>query len=207
MRHWTFWEWIAYVALFVAALIVAADTGFRESPDVMARLPEFFHSEWWGFAPAALVVVATIILLLREFVVSNNKFHQKATSNTASATAHDRINPAQKTFANVRINIHDLLPPAWRIIDSKDFIECDIIGPANVLIEGKSSILNSGYATVDFVLIRQDRGIHNVIVFKDCTFQRCKFFNITIFAPPPYKQKYEKGLNTPILWLNDTLPS
>jgi hypothetical protein len=68
MRHWTFWEWVAYVALFVAALIIAVDTGFRESPDVMARLPEFFHSEWWGFAPAVLVVAATIILLLREFV-------------------------------------------------------------------------------------------------------------------------------------------
>jgi hypothetical protein len=68
LRHWTFWEWVAYVALFVAALIIAADTGFKESPDVMARLPEFFHSEWWGFAPAVLVVAATIILLLREFV-------------------------------------------------------------------------------------------------------------------------------------------
>jgi hypothetical protein len=80
MRHWTFWEWVAYVALFVAALIIAADTGFRESPDVMARLPEFFHSEWWGFAPAVLVVVATIILLLREFVFPNNKLRHQATS-------------------------------------------------------------------------------------------------------------------------------
>jgi hypothetical protein len=68
MRHWTFWEWVAYVALFVAAFIVVADTGFRGAPDVMTRLPEFFHSWWWGFAPAVLVIVATIILLLREFV-------------------------------------------------------------------------------------------------------------------------------------------
>jgi hypothetical protein len=41
MRHWTFWEWIAYAALSVAALIIAADTGFKGAPDVMARLPEF----------------------------------------------------------------------------------------------------------------------------------------------------------------------
>src|ERR1700730_8775357 len=78
VRHWTFWEWIAYVALFVAALIVAADTGFREAPDVMARLPEFFHSEWWGFTPAMLVVMATIILLLREFVFSDSKRTKQA---------------------------------------------------------------------------------------------------------------------------------
>jgi hypothetical protein len=65
MRHWTFWEWIAYGALFVAALITAADTSFKLAPNVTARLPEFFHSELWGFAPAVFVVAATIILLLR----------------------------------------------------------------------------------------------------------------------------------------------
>jgi len=51
MRHWTFWEWVAYAGIFVAALIIAADTGFRLAPDVMANLPAFFHSAWWGFAP------------------------------------------------------------------------------------------------------------------------------------------------------------
>jgi hypothetical protein len=102
LRHWTFWEWVAYVALFVAALIIAADTGFRESPDVMARLPEFFHSEWWGFAPAVLVVVATTILLLREFVFSNNKLPQQATSKpSAPATATATVTKPKKVFVNV----------------------------------------------------------------------------------------------------------
>ena len=67
MRHWTFWEWVAYGALFVAALIIAADTGFKLTPDIMVRLPEFFHSASWGFAPVVLVISSTIILLLREF--------------------------------------------------------------------------------------------------------------------------------------------
>jgi hypothetical protein len=113
MRHWTFWEWVAYVALFVAALIIAADTGFRGSPDVMARLPEFFHSEWWGFAPAVLVVVATIILLLREFVFPNNKLRHQVTSfsmavrdgelpkTSAAATAFATGAQPKKVFVNV----------------------------------------------------------------------------------------------------------
>lgn len=102
MRHWAFWEWIAYVALFVAALIIAADTGFRESPDVMARLPGFFHSEWWGFAPAVLVVMATIILLLREFVFSNNKLRQQAISKTsAPAMAPATNTKPKKVFVDV----------------------------------------------------------------------------------------------------------
>jgi hypothetical protein len=69
MRHWTFWEWVAHAALFVAAIIVATDTGLRLSPDLAAHFPTI-HSPWWGFAPAALVVISTLILLLREFVFS-----------------------------------------------------------------------------------------------------------------------------------------
>jgi hypothetical protein len=68
MRHWTFWEWVAYAALFVAAMIVAADTGVRITPDLAAYLPAFVHGPIWGFAPLILVVGATIILVLREFV-------------------------------------------------------------------------------------------------------------------------------------------
>jgi hypothetical protein len=68
MRHWNFWEWVAYGCLFVAALIMAAETGFKTEPEVMEHLPAFFQSSLWGFSPAALVVLATIILFLREFI-------------------------------------------------------------------------------------------------------------------------------------------
>jgi hypothetical protein len=68
MRHWKFWEWAAYGSLFVAAMIVAAETGVRIAPDLFGYVPEFVRGAVWGLAPLTLVVVATIILLLREFV-------------------------------------------------------------------------------------------------------------------------------------------
>ena len=80
----------------------------------MARLPEFFHSEWWGFAPAVLVVMATIILLLREFVFPNNKLSHQATSfpmavrdgselpkTSAPAAAPASAAKPKKVFVNV----------------------------------------------------------------------------------------------------------
>src|SRR5581483_9843281 len=65
MRRWTFWEWIAYAGLYVGAVILAIDTGFKLSPDLTA--PAFLHSPWWGFAPAVLITFSTGVLLLREF--------------------------------------------------------------------------------------------------------------------------------------------
>ena len=67
MRHWTYWEWLAYVCLFVSAVIIAADTGIRVSSNLSASLPNFFHGPIWGFAPLILVLIATGILVIREY--------------------------------------------------------------------------------------------------------------------------------------------
>ncbi len=84
MRHWTFWEWVAYAAMFVGALIIAAETGFRTEPEVMAHLPDFFRSSVWGFAPAVLMSFATIVLFLREFVFPRSAASDAAASVTAT---------------------------------------------------------------------------------------------------------------------------
>jgi hypothetical protein len=67
MRHWTFWEWVAYACILVGAVIIAADTGIRLSPDLSGYLPSFADGPVWGFAPATFVIIATCILLYREF--------------------------------------------------------------------------------------------------------------------------------------------
>jgi hypothetical protein len=66
MRHWTFWEWLAYACLFLGAMILAADTGIRLAPELGNLLP-FIHGPAWGFAPLAFLLLATVILLAREF--------------------------------------------------------------------------------------------------------------------------------------------
>jgi len=66
MRHWTFWEWVAYACLLLGAVILAADTGLKVAPD-LARHFSFIESPFWGFAPLALVVAATIIFVANEF--------------------------------------------------------------------------------------------------------------------------------------------
>jgi hypothetical protein len=65
MRGWTFWDWIACSCIFVAAVILAADTGIKVSPELAAHIPAFIGGSLWGFAPLILILVAGIILLVR----------------------------------------------------------------------------------------------------------------------------------------------
>ena len=67
MRHWTFWDWVAYLCLLVGAVILAADTGVRLSPELARLLPEFLRGAYWGFAPLVLMSLATLILVANEF--------------------------------------------------------------------------------------------------------------------------------------------
>jgi hypothetical protein len=56
-----------YGCLTVGALVMAADTGFRLSPNLMVKRPDCFHSALWGIA-VAVFVVSTMILLLHQLV-------------------------------------------------------------------------------------------------------------------------------------------
>jgi hypothetical protein len=99
MRHWGFWEWVAYGCLLVAALIMAAETGFKTEPEVMAHLPSFFESSLWGFSPAMLVVFATVVLFLREFVFVHTK--NSYVSNPATRTAESHVVPRTYVKPNI----------------------------------------------------------------------------------------------------------
>jgi hypothetical protein len=108
LRHWALWEWIAYGALWMGALIVASETGFKTEPEVMARMPEFIHSAVWGFAPLVLVVLATVILLLRQF-----GWLKGTQVPAAPSYSNKKETIAKKHFMNERV-----------VIDGKSFVEC-----------------------------------------------------------------------------------
>jgi hypothetical protein len=62
MGHWSFFDWIAYGALAIGAMILAAETGLSQSPSLLQGLPQFFKHPFWGLAPLILVLIATGIL-------------------------------------------------------------------------------------------------------------------------------------------------
>jgi hypothetical protein len=128
MRHWTFWEWVAYAALFVAAVILAADTGVRVSPDLSLHMPEWLHSGWWGFAPLLLVVLSTLVLIANSFGLlpsRNNKWRptkeREHLTNPSyhfpTPNWHEPLAPiVNQTYRNETVQL-----------DGKDFTDCRFV--------------------------------------------------------------------------------
>ncbi len=67
MSKWSFFEWVAYAGMFIAALIIAADQGVKLSPDLLQQFSGVVHSPYWALAPLVLIVLATATLISREF--------------------------------------------------------------------------------------------------------------------------------------------
>jgi hypothetical protein len=58
-------DFFTYATVLVAALILAVDTGIRQSSDLSARAPAFMKGPIWGFAPLFLMVLAGLIWMVR----------------------------------------------------------------------------------------------------------------------------------------------
>ena len=101
--------------------------------------------------------------------------------------APNRLNPVQEVFRGERINISDLVPPYEPVIRGKTFIDCELIGPASILLNATKPG-SGGFNGVMFleaagIVVQDGIGIPNCTVFEDCQFLRGKIVRVLIFVP------------------------
>lgn len=106
----------------------------------------------------------------------------------------DKLNPLETTFEKLRIHISDILPPVGNEIADKTFVDCEIVGPANILMSGGTVQKNNG-VSVDIVLARDDAEVHNGIVLKDCNISNCRFYLVTFLIPKAMEGEFNRGLS------------
>jgi hypothetical protein len=96
----------------------------------------------------------------------------------------DTINPLDAEFIKKRIKISDLVSPIDGAIRNKRFIDCELIGPANISFldsEKPSDINGIGIYACDIVMIKDKTWACNVIVFDNITILNCKLHRITLY--------------------------
>lgn len=159
MRHWTFWEWVAYACLCVSAMIVAADTGFRLSPNLASHLPHFVEGAIWGIAPLALVVIATVLLVAHEFgwLGKRQSSVQPDTGAAANQEGHARVRLKLVSVGNNRPvelieNVHHY--PLFFAPEGRKKANCVLIfeqpfEPYQAEIKVNGEVLTDGWSFAD----------------------------------------------------------
>ncbi|WP_155765361.1 hypothetical protein [Mesorhizobium erdmanii] len=110
------------------------------------------------------------------------------------------VDPMAATFENKRIFLADFVLPSDPHIEGKTFINCDLIGPANIYIRTANSVNEHRLPKCDGVVIEPTKSLYNVIFMDNCTFRRCSFKRITLIVDPAM---YESSKNVDwVNWIN-----
>lgn len=90
----------------------------------------------------------------------------------------DNINPLDSEFVKKRIRLGDLASPINNTISDKRFIDCEIIGPVNVVLSG-TEIGQSQFFRHDLVMAGDNPQVLNAVLIKNCLFHKCQIDRVT----------------------------
>ncbi|MBX3576521.1 MAG: hypothetical protein KF723_04885 [Rhizobiaceae bacterium] len=92
------------------------------------------------------------------------------------------VDPMAATFENKRIFLADFVLPSDPHISGKTFINCEIIGPANLFVRFENSVGEQKLPYCDGVVVAHGRNFSNGIIVDSCVFRGCSFKRITIMV-------------------------
>ena len=66
MSSWSFWDWLTYTCIAIAALILALDQAIKGSPLLLGNLSGILAKPSWNYAPLGLIGLSGVLLLLKQ---------------------------------------------------------------------------------------------------------------------------------------------
>jgi hypothetical protein len=142
MSRWTFWEWVAYATIFVAAIIIAANEGVHLAPALFERFSGVVSSPYWAFAPLVLIVLGTLILIAHELGWPRGHSRPGETLATGSRESEPQLFTVEHVV------------PAYKVVSEKEYFDITVTLRFLRRISGASILLHIhgiGRRTIDLI--------------------------------------------------------
>lgn len=149
----------------------------------------------WALAGTMGLLISALILLV---LAKTRKIATEATIQRKFFEGGQRINPLNKQFNGERIAISDLVSPIGNAVVGKTFVECELIGPANIGLiataPGRGEMSSCELIDAAGMVVRNNVHLPTLIMFKDCTLLRCKFYSIMFMVNDSMAQKMSQDM-------------
>jgi uncharacterized membrane protein len=145
-------------------------------------------SDWINQFGAVAWVIAgllagLLVLLIALTILEIQLMHFRSSAIKRWQAKSDYINPLDNAFEGKRINFSDLSDPVTREIKGKTFTECELNGPAVVVIAGDCIYDDVQFANCDVIVLRKGSlPIYTGIFLRDSQFIRSRIANTTILV-------------------------
>ena len=154
---------------------------------------EYAPFSWVAAGFAGLVIYTLCVFLYGsgQIRVVRSKYDAKFMSETGG------VDPLALVFEGKRIFLNDFVLPSNPNVIGKTFVNCEIVGPANIFLEANNSINNIVPGMIDAVCLEPGKPFRNGFAFRNCAFRGCTFHRVTLFFT-----LYEADENRNLDWLN-----
>lgn len=94
------------------------------------------------------------------------------------------VDPLTRVFEGKRIYLNGFVLPSQPQVIGKTFVDCEIVGPANMYFQLDNSVDDARPGLVDAVALNGGRQFYNGVLFRNCKFRGCTFHRVTLFFEP-----------------------
>jgi hypothetical protein len=91
------------------------------------------------------------------------------------------VDPLAKVFEGKRIYLNDFVLPSNPFVDGKNFVDCEIVGPANIFLQYGNGFGDMPAIKIDAVALPPEARFYNGYTFTNCNFRGCTFHRVTFF--------------------------
>lgn len=170
--------------------------------DILSQYAPF---SWIASGLGGALIVALIILMV---AFGRLKWAQASATNKWRESVA-AISPLEDTFRSQRIRFSDLISPIRPEIRNKTFIDCEMIGPANLAMlatrPGGGGFNGTGFVDCDWIVVKDKTRIYNGALLVDCNFLRGVVYKATFYIVAEHALMMAKELPD-LQWLNPPIP-
>lgn len=188
-------EWRLSLATVIWSLLVPAGSFALPAWALRAAgiFSEYAPFSWVvaGFAGLLLYAIAVFIYGTGQQRSVRSRYDARFMQETGG------VDPLARVFQGKRIYLNDFVLPSQPQVIGKTFVDCEMVGPANMYFDFDNSVDDVQHGLVDAVALSGERQFFNGVLFRNCKFRGCTFHRVTLFFQPKEALRIE-GLN----WLN-----
>jgi hypothetical protein len=104
------------------------------------------------------------------------------------------VNPLDDQFTKLRLRLSDLAHPITKKISNKTLVNCELMGPANVIVTGNGGFNSAAFMNCDIVVLRPpppEIPVHNCIVLDNVHVIGGSIWNVTLLIPREMVHTFE----------------
>jgi hypothetical protein len=146
----------------------------------VAQISRYGWFGWWSAFLVGCVLTASAMALFATFKL---RLAQAGIVNKWKDQV-DSVNPLDSEFFKKRIKLLDLTHPLTRKITHKRFTDCQLVGPANLLIMSNNTLSHISFQNCDYIVTKRELFLYNAIGLDHVTVIGGEIIDATIFLHP-----------------------